>query len=174
VDKHGVFRVNSRRAATASVDDDNGETQFQRAMHQLDIAVIYANSAEAKGQVEKVNQTLQDRLVKEMRLRGISTIAEGNRYLSEFMEAINKKFAVVPKYPDNVHRALLPTEDLDDILCQHQTRVLSKQLTVSYQNKESSPLHTKGRILPISWLRRDQKQRLPIPKCIHCSPDVSR
>ena len=51
------------------------------------------------------------------------------------MEAFNKKFAVVPKYPENVHRALLPTEDLDDILCQHHTRVLSKQLTVSYQNK---------------------------------------
>lgn len=135
VDKHGVFRVNSRRAATASVDDDNGATQFQRAMTQLNIEVIFAHSAQAKGRVEKVNQTLQDRLVKEMRLRSISTTEEGNRYLPEFMEAFNKKFAVVAKYPDNVHRALLPTEDLDDILCHHHTRVLSKQLTVSYQNK---------------------------------------
>jgi hypothetical protein len=85
--------------------------------------------------VEKVNQTLQDRLVKEMRLRGISTVEEGNRYLPEFMEAFNKKFAVIPRYPDNVHRALLSTDDLDDILCQHHIRVLSKQLTLSYQNK---------------------------------------
>lgn len=135
VDKHGVFHVNTRRAATASIDDDNGETQFKRAMNQLTIEVIFANSAEAKGRVEKVNQTLQNRLVKEMRLRGISTMEEGNRYLPAFMEAFNKKFAVVAKYPGNVHRVLLPTENLDDILCQHHTRVLSKQLTLSYQNK---------------------------------------
>ena len=135
VDKHGVFHVNTRRAETASIDDTNGETQFKRAMNQLTIEVIYANSAEAKGRVEKVNQTLQNRLVKEMRLRGISTMEEGNRYLPAFMEAFNKKFAVVPKYPGNVHRPLLPTENLDDILCQHHTRVLSKQLTLSYQNK---------------------------------------
>lgn len=135
VDKHGVFRVNTRRAATASVDDDNGETQFGRAMRQLSIEVIFANSAEAKGRVERVNQTLQDRLVKEMRLRGVSTNEEGNRYLPTFMEVFNQKFVVVPKYPDNVHRALRSTENLDDILCQHHTRVLSKQLTLSYQNK---------------------------------------
>lgn len=135
VDKHGVFHVNTRRAATASVDDDNGETQFQRAMRQLSIELIYANSCEAKGRVEKANQTLQDRLAKEMRLRGVSTIEEANRYLPEFMEAFNKKFSVVSKQPGNVHRPLLPSDDLDDILCQHHTRVLSKQLTVSYQNK---------------------------------------
>lgn len=135
VDKHGVFRVNTRRAATASIDDDNGETQFQRAMNQLGIEVIFANSAEAKGRVEKVNQTLQDRLVKELRLHGIVTIEEGNRYLPHFMEDFNNKFAVVAKCPGNVHRPLLTTDDLDNILCQHQTRVLSKQLTVSYQNK---------------------------------------
>lgn len=135
VDKHGVFHVNTRRAATASVDDDNGETQFQRAMRQLSIELICANSAEAKGRVEKANQTLQNRLVKEMRLKGIITIEEANRYLPEFMEAFNKKFAVVARQTGNVHRPLLPSDDLDDILCQHHTRVLSKQLTVSYQNK---------------------------------------
>lgn len=135
VDKHGVFRVNTRRAGTASVDDDNGETQFQRAMSQLGIEVICANSAEAKGRVEKANQTLQDRLVKEMRLKGINTIEEGNRYLPEFMDMYNNKFAVIAKCSGNVHRPLLPADDLDDILCQHQTRVLSGQLTLSYQNK---------------------------------------
>lgn len=147
VDKHGVFRVNTRRAATASVDDANGETQFGRAMRQLSIDVLFANSAEAKGRVERVNQTLQDRLVKEMRLQGISTIEEGNRYLPLFREAFNQKFAVVAKCPGNIHRPLLPSEDLDEILCQHHTRVLSKQLTLSYQNKRyqiqtDRPLYT--------------------------------
>lgn len=135
VDKHGVFRVNTRRAATASVDDDNGETQFKRAMDQLAIEMIFANSAEAKGRVEKANQTLQDRLVKEMRLQGIATIIAGNRYLPTFREAFNRKFAVIARRPGNVHRPLLKTDNLDDILCQQHIRVLSKQLTLSYQNK---------------------------------------
>ena len=70
-----------------------------------------------------------------MRLRGICTMAEGNRYIPEFMEAFNRKFAFVATCLGNAHRPLLPTDNLDDILCQHHTRVLSKQLTLSYQNK---------------------------------------
>jgi transposase len=134
VDKHGVFRVNTSRYETAALDDTNGLTQFGRAMHQLDIEVIFANSAEAKGRVEKVNQTLQDRLVKELRLQGISTMEEGNLYLPAFMKDFNNRFAVTARCPGSVHRPLLPTDNLDDIFCQHHIRVLSKQLTVSYQN----------------------------------------
>lgn len=135
VDKHGVFRVNTTKAGTASVEDSNGLTQFGRAMKELNIEIIFANSAEAKGRVEKVNQTLQDRLVKEMRLRGINTMDKANRYLPEFMEIYNRKFAVVANSPANMHRLLLPTDNLDDILCHKYTRILSKQLTISYGNK---------------------------------------
>lgn len=135
VDKHGVFRVNTTKAQTAGTEDTNGITQFGRAMRELSIEVIFANSAEAKGRVEKANQTLQDRLVKEMRLRGINTIEEANRYLPEFMEMFNRKFAVIPKSPVNLHRLLLPAEKLENILCQKYMRILSKQLTLSYGNK---------------------------------------
>jgi len=135
IDKHGVFRINTTKAGTAGVEDGNGLTQFGRAMKELSIDVIFANSAEAKGRVEKVNQTLQDRLVKEMRLKGINTIEEANRYLPEFMEMFNRKFAVIPKSPVNLHRPLLPTEKLENILCQKYIRILSKQLTLSYGNK---------------------------------------
>lgn len=135
VDKHGVFRVNTTKAGTAGTGDSNGLTQFGRAMKELNIGIIYANSAEAKGRVEKANQTLQDRLVKEMRLKGINTMEEGNRYLPEFMDMYNRKFAVVPNSPVNMHRQLLPTENPDDILCHKYTRILSKQLTLSYGNK---------------------------------------
>lgn len=135
VDKHGVFRVNTTKAKTAGTEDSNGVTQFGRAMRELSIEVIFANSAEAKGRVEKANQTLQDRLVKEMRLRGINTIEEANRYLSEFMELFNRKFAVIPKSPVNLHRTLQPAEKLENILCQKYMRILSKQLTLSYGNK---------------------------------------
>lgn len=135
VDKHGVFRVNTTKARTAGTGNNNGITQFGRAMEELKIDIIFANSAEAKGRVERVNQTLQDRLVKEMRLKGINTIEEGNRYLPQFMEVFNQKFAVVPKNPVNLHRPLASYENLDNILCQKYMRILSKQLSFSYGNK---------------------------------------
>lgn len=134
-DKHGVFRVNTRRGETASVDDNNGLTQFGRAMQELGITLIFANSPQAKGRVEKMNGTLQDRLVKEMRLRGISSIAKGNVYLNEFMDFYNRKFAVCAKDKQDGHRPLLESEKLEDILLTKSTRILSKNLEFSYKNQ---------------------------------------
>lgn len=135
LDKHGVFRVNTTKAGTASVEDSNGLTQFGRAMKELTIELIYAETAQAKGRVERVNQTLQDRLVKEMRLRGIVTMEKANTYLPEFIEIFNRKFAVVPKEKANMHRPLVSWENLDQILSEQHTRILSKQLTLSYENR---------------------------------------
>jgi len=135
LDKHGVFRVNTTKAHTAAVDDSNGMTQFGRAMGELTIALIFAETPQAKGRVERVNQTLQDRLIKEMRLQGIQTMDQANAYLPEFIETFNRRFAVVPKEKANLHQPLLPHENLDRILSEQHTRILSKQLTLSYQNK---------------------------------------
>jgi len=135
VDKHGVFRVNTTKGKTADTSDSNGLTQFGRAMTELAIGCIFADSAEAKGRVERVNQTLQDRLVKEMRLRGISTMEQSNSYVEEFMKQFNRKFAVIAKSPVNMHRPLLPTHNLNEILCEKHTRILSKQLSLSFENK---------------------------------------
>jgi transposase len=135
VDKHGVFRINTTKGGSADTSDNNGLTQFGRAMTELSIGCIFAESAEAKGRVERVNQTLQDRLVKEMRLKGINTVEEGNKYLPEFIELFNRKFAVVPKSPANMHRPLLPVHNLNDILCLKYTRIMSKQLSISYGNR---------------------------------------
>lgn len=135
VDRHGVFRVNTTRALTARVEDSNGKTQFGRAMDELGIELIFANSPEAKGRVEKANQTLQDRLVKELRLQNINSMEEGNRFLATFIEeGFNQKFSVVAKSPVNLHRPLTPQDHLDDILVQKHTRRLSKQLTLSYES----------------------------------------
>ena len=133
-DKHGVFRVNTRRNNTASVDDSNGLTQFGRAMAELNIVPIFANSPQAKGRVENVNGTLQDRLVKEMRLRDICSMAAGNAYLGEFMDSYNQKFAVAPYSTENAHRPLLTTENLGNILIKKATRILSKNLEFSYSS----------------------------------------
>lgn len=135
LDKHGVFRVNTIKAYTARVEDSNGLTQFGRAMQELTIALIFADTPQAKGRVERVNQTLQDRLVKEMRLRGINTIEAGNTYLPEFIKDFNGRFAVLPREKANMHRPLLPHENMEKILCEQHTRILSKQLTLSFENR---------------------------------------
>jgi hypothetical protein len=134
-DKHGVFRVNTTKNSSAATEDSNGLTQFGRAMRELHIETIFANSPQAKGRVERVNQTLQDRLVKELRLRNISTIKEANKYFPEFVGEFNVQFSVQPKSAMNMHRALEATEDLDQILVQKHTRVLSKTLSISYGNR---------------------------------------
>lgn len=135
LDKHGVFRVNTTKGGTASTVDSNGLTQFGRAMRELAIELIFAETPQAKGRVERVNQTLQDRLVKEMRLKGINTIEQGNQYLPEFAVEFNRKFAVVPREKANLHRPLVFHEQLEKILSERHTRILSRQLTLSYENK---------------------------------------
>lgn len=128
-DKLSVFRVNLPNSVTGE-----GATQFGRAMRQLEIKLLCANTPQAKGRVERVNQLLQDRLVKEMRLRGISNMAAGNAYAPEFIADLNARFAVVPKSPEDAHRPLRSQDDLAQILTVQELRVLSKNLTLQYDN----------------------------------------
>lgn len=129
-DKHGIFRVNQPRPLGTT----SGLTQFGRAMQQLDVQIICANSPQAKGRIERANQTLQDRLVKELRLRGISDIDRANAFLPEFREDYNRRFAVVPRSSHDAHRPLLDTEDLDRILTFQKTGTLSKNLTLQFNH----------------------------------------
>jgi transposase len=109
-DKHGVFKVNAKEAISG-----DGLTKLGRAMKDFSIKIICANSPQAKGRVEKVNRTLQDRLVKELRLQNISNIEDANAFLPMFIEKFNKKFAVVPRNPLNAHRNIEETHNLDEI-----------------------------------------------------------
>jgi len=106
-------------------------TQFARALYELNIDIICANTCQAKGRVERANKTLQDRLVKELRLRNISSIEEANRYIPEFIEDYNQRFAKAPFFPDS-HRLLQLHEDLDEMLCFKQERTVSKNLTIQH------------------------------------------
>ncbi len=126
-DKHGVFRVNQPTAG-----DSDALTQFGRAMQQLDIQIICAHSPEAKGRVERVFQTLQDRLPKELRLQGISSQDEGNAFLPSFMDDFNRRFAKQPRSTYDAHRPLTAQDDLAHILTWQETRVLSKNLTIQF------------------------------------------
>jgi len=128
-DKFGVFRVNIPNALSGT-----GLTQFGRALKELDIELICAHSPQAKGRVERANQTLQDRLTKELRLRGLSTLEAANAYLPEFIAAYNAHFAVAPRLAESAHRPLAQNEELDRILTLCEKRTLSKNLTLSYNN----------------------------------------
>src|SRR5271169_3662011 len=102
-DKHGVFRVNHPGALGG-----DGMTQFGRALHAISIDIICANSSPAKGRVERAHKTLQDRLVKELRLAGVRTLAAGNALLPGFIAAYNARFAKAPANKKDLHRQLGP------------------------------------------------------------------
>src|SRR5271157_2206710 len=127
-DRHGIFRVNAKDAASG-----DGRTEFGRVVERLDIALINALTPQAKGRVERADQTLQDRLIKEMRLRNISSIDTANSFLPSFILECDKKSAVEGADKTSAHRPWTKTEDdLDLALARQEERVLSKALTFSY------------------------------------------
>jgi transposase len=128
-DKFSVFRANS----ASSVQKD-AMTQFNRALSCLGVELICANSPQAKGRVERANQTFQDRLVKELRLGQIQTYPEANAYLPEFIRFYNRKFAVLPRSTGDDHRPLDPTLDLDFIFSIQATRTISKDIQIQFDN----------------------------------------
>jgi transposase len=170
-DRHGIFRLNAKDAET-----DDGKIEFGWVADRLGIEVIHALTPQAKGRVERANQTLQDRLVKEMRLRDICSMEAANAFASSFIEIHNGKFAVPPRDPAAAHRPWAGTaEMLDDLLARREERVLSKALTFSaagtkYCVRTNGPgtalrgakvtlhhsvsggmtVHYKGRILPVT------------------------
>ena len=134
-DKHSTFKINRQATIEENLRDKQARSQFSRAMEELDIEVIFANSPQAKGRVENLFGTLQDRLVKELRLKGISTKEEGTRFFREdYIPFHNAKFAVPAREKANLHRPLLPTDDLTRIFTVRSERKVSKDLMVRYKN----------------------------------------
>ena len=133
LDKFSTYKVNHKNA----VDNHELMTQFERAMRQLGVLVIHANTPQAKGRVEKMNGTLQRRLVKELRLANIRTIPEANRFLKEiFIPKFNAQFSVVPKKPNNLHRRLSKQQqnELVKILSIQSTRRVNNDYTIRFKN----------------------------------------
>jgi len=130
-DKHSIFRV----ARGDSAGRSNGVTQFGRVLAELNIDIICANSPQAKGRVERMNKTLQDRLVKELRLRAISSMADGNAFLPTFMEDYNRRFRRAPREAHDAHRPLRGDEDLDHIFTSQENRRMSGNLTVHFKRR---------------------------------------
>ncbi len=126
-DKHAIFRVNNREA-----EGGDGMTQFGRALHELNIDIICANSPQAKGRVERSFGTLQDRLVKELRLAGIATIEVGNEFLPGFLASYNARFGKVAKSDQDAHRPAADLMPLSDVFAWKEERTVTGNLTVQY------------------------------------------
>jgi hypothetical protein len=124
-DKHNIFRVNN---------GEGGErvTQFGRALETLNIDIICANSPQAKGRVERAFGTLQDRLVKEMRLAGIASIEAANAWLPSFIASYNARFGREPANTKDLHRKLSAADNLDEILAWREERTVTQNLTLHY------------------------------------------
>lgn len=130
-DRFSVFRVNNDRASYKG----SGMTELSRALKELGVGLICANSPQAKGRIERLFGTLQDRLVKELRLRGISTIEEANKYLPEYVLKHNLRFSHEAKDPKDAHISLNACDDLETTLCYKTTRKLTKNLELSYNGR---------------------------------------
>lgn len=164
-DKFSTYKQHIPSAA-----DQDRKTQFQRAMESLTIEPIFAESPEAKGRVERLFGTLQDRLVKELRLARITTVAEANRFLAEtFIPQFNAQFAVESTSKEDLHRSLTTKErkSLNSVFARHDQRTVANDFTIAhhtqwYQLTEHQPVTVfpKNRITVEEWLDHSIHLRL--------------
>jgi hypothetical protein len=136
VDKDSIYKINRQATIEEQLRDSLPMTQFTRAMGELGIEMIFAHSPQAKGRVERGFKTHQDRLVKELRLRGISTIEAANRFLWDvYIPDHNRRCAVAPANPTNAHRPLLRSHNLDEILSLRTERTVFNDFTIRFKNR---------------------------------------
>jgi hypothetical protein len=135
LDKHTTYKSNGKASLEEELAGVEPLSEFERALKELGVEVIHAHSPQAKGRVERFFGTLQDRLVKEMRLRGIRSIEEANLFLGEYWPEFNRRFGVDPKEKEDLHRAVPRGLKLEDILCIQGKRVLRNDFTVAYNRR---------------------------------------
>ena len=158
LDRFSTYKINHKSA----VDNHDLITQFQRAMLNLVINLIPANSPQAKGRIERLFQTLQDRLIKEMRLADIKTPEEGNRFLKKvFIPQFNRRFAVIPAKEGDVHKALseIDKKNLNRIFSAQSARRINNDFTIQFKNNwhqlaelQPTTIRAKDTILAEEWL----------------------
>ena len=135
LDKHTTYKSNGKPTKEDELNNRKPLSQFERACEELGVDVIHADSPQAKGRIERLFRTFQDRLIKEMRLRGIKTKEEANEFLEEYLPIYDERFSVEPAKKTNLHRAVQEGANLDDILCRKTVRVLRNDWTISHDNK---------------------------------------
>ena len=132
-DKHTTYRALGEPTVAQQLAGEKPQSQFERALAELGVTVIHAHSPQAKGRVERLFKTVQDRLVKELRLAGVSTLEAANQFLEGYLPIYNRRFAVPPAQAADLHRPRPAPRELDRILCLKTTRCLRKDFTIAYQ-----------------------------------------
>ncbi|HUL29431.1 MAG TPA: ISNCY family transposase [Thermodesulfobacteriota bacterium] len=135
LDKHSTYKSTAKATIEEQLEGMEPLSEFERALKELGVEVSHAHSPQAKGRIERLFRTFQDRVVKEMRLRGIKTIEEGNQFLEQYLPLYNKRFSVPPREKQDVHRPLPRGIDLDAILCMKTERTLRNDFTVAHNHK---------------------------------------
>ena len=133
LDKHTTYKSPVKEPGYYGIAQKESLSQFERAMKELGVKVIHAHSPQAKGRVERLFRTFQDRVVKEMRLRGIKSLEEGNKFLQYYLPIYNRRFAVKAKEKENLHRKAPKGQDLEKVLCLKTERTLRNDFTVAHK-----------------------------------------
>src|SRR3970282_1352846 len=132
LDKHTTYKSNAKPTIEDELNGRRPMSQFERALSELGVDVIHAHSPQAKGRIERLFGTFQDRVIKEMRLAGITTMEEGNRFLAGYLPIYNRLFAVKPAQSADLHRSIPTGLDLNGVLCIKTERALRNDFTVAY------------------------------------------
>ncbi len=135
LDKHSTYKSTAKPTIEEQLQGLEPMSQFERALGELGVEVIHADSPQAKGRIERLFGTFQDRLIKEMRLAGIRTLEEANRFLVHYLPFYNQRFSVKPAEQVDFHRPSPASRDLEGILCIKVERVLRNDFTVAYNGK---------------------------------------
>jgi len=135
LDKHSTYKSNKKPSIEDELNNVEALSQFARALKELGVDVIYADSPQAKGRIERLFKTFQHRLIREMRLRGIKTIEEANKFLDYYLPVYAKRFGVAPAKEGDLHRPIPKGIDLDRILCVQTKHSLRNDFTVAHDKK---------------------------------------
>lgn len=135
LDKHSTYKSSKEATIEEQLQGLEPLSQYERALKELEVDVIHAHSPQAKGRIERLFRSLQNRLIKEMRLQGIKSIAAANKFLPGYFFWYARRFGVKPAKSTNLHRQIAAGVDLDQILCIKTTRVVRNDFTVAHEGK---------------------------------------
>lgn len=152
LDRHSTYKSTAKETVAGQLSGENPQSQFERALEELGVVVIHANSPQAKGRIERLFRTFQDRLVKEMRLKNIRTKEEANKFLREYLPKHNRKFGAVPGRQEDLHRPVGSWVKLNRIFTIRAERTVRNDYTIWFENQLyqlDTPLPLKGRVVEV-------------------------
>jgi hypothetical protein len=149
LDKHSTYKSTKKETIEDQLEGKKAKSQFERALAELGVDVIHANSPQAKGRIERLFKTFQDRLVKEMRLANVKSMDEANTFLNGYLPVFNRKFAVEPANEQDMHREVESWKEMKNIMTIRTPRTVRNDYTIAhegkmYQLKTSLPLKSRN------------------------------